>query len=85
MNCPVCDLEMIPGYLNCGAALWSDHKHKMSLIPKQTERYALYLGTPMLTAHTIESYCCPKCKRIILNGAGYPNNLMWVDTSRKMP
>ena len=85
MNCPVCDMEMLPGYLNCGAAIWSERKHTMSLIPDRKERYALYLGTPMVTPHHVEGYCCPKCKRIILNGAGHPNNLTWVHRSRKMP
>ena len=84
MKCPVCDLDMVPGYLSCGAALWSEKKHNR-LVPSQKEKYALYLQMPILSPHHIESCCCPKCKRIIVNGGEYPSNLIWVDKSAKLP
>ena len=42
MKCPFCNTEMIHGYLNCGMALWSDKKHKLSLALDDTERYAAW-------------------------------------------
>jgi hypothetical protein len=75
MKCPFCDVEMLHGYLNCGAAIWSQRKHKLSMLPDGKEIYALHLETPMLSANYVESDCCPKCKRIILDASGYENNL----------
>ena len=37
MKCPFCDAEMIHGYLNCGNAIWSERKHKISI-----QGYACY-------------------------------------------
>ena len=34
MKCPFCNTEMIPGYLNSGAAIWSERKHKISMLPE---------------------------------------------------
>ena len=48
MKCPFCDVEMLHGYLNCGAAIWSQRKHKFSMLPDGKESYALHLQTPML-------------------------------------
>ena len=33
MKCPYCDVEMIPGFLNCGNTIWSERKHKISTLP----------------------------------------------------
>ena len=66
---------MIHGYLNCGLTLWSERKHKISLLPDAKEKYALHLGTPLLSPHHVESDCCPKCKRIILDSSDFENNL----------
>ena len=66
---------MLHGYLNCGAAIWSQRKHKLSMLPDGKEIYALHLETPMLLPNYVESNCCPKCKRIILDASGYENNL----------
>ena len=38
-------------------------------------KYALHLGVPMLSPHQIESDCCPKCKRLIVDISNYENNL----------
>ena len=75
MKCPYCNTEMIQGYLNCGMLIWSDKKHKLSLSVDDTERYALKLGKTMLSPHHVESDCCPKCKRIIIDSSDYENNL----------
>ena len=75
MKCPYCETEMLFGYLNCGAAIWSELKHKLSLLPNDNEKYAFHLKAPMLTPHYIDSYCCPKCKKIILDAAEYQHNL----------
>lgn len=75
MQCPFCHAEMLHGYLNCGMALWSERKHKLSLLPDGKETYALRLGQPLMSPNHVESYCCPKCRRIIVDAAGYPNNL----------
>ncbi|MBQ6807924.1 MAG: hypothetical protein IJP07_02000 [Firmicutes bacterium] len=75
MKCPFCNVEMIHGYLNCGLTLWSERKHKISLLPDAKEKYALHLGTPLLSPHHVESDCCPKCKRIILDSSDFENNL----------
>lgn len=31
MKCPYCDVDMLEGYLNCGTAIWSTRKHKISM------------------------------------------------------
>lgn len=75
MKCPYCDVEMLHGYLNCGLALWSERKHVISLKPDRKERYALCLKNPLMSPNQVESYCCPKCLKIILDAAPYDNNL----------
>ena len=75
MKCPFCDTEMIHGYLNCGNAIWSERKHKISTLPDSKEKYALHLETPLLSPHHIESFCCPKCQKIILDISAYDHNL----------
>jgi hypothetical protein len=75
MKCPFCDIEMLRGYLNCGIALWSERKHKIGLLPDGKEKYALRLRTPLVPPHQIKSYCCPKCKKIIIDAEDYENNL----------
>ena len=75
MKCPFCDVEMLHGWLNCGAALWSERKHKLSIMPDGKEKYALYLEVPMLSPNQVESDCCPKCKRIIVDASGYEHKL----------
>ena len=75
MKCPFCDVEMLHGWLNCGGVIWSERKHKISMLPDSNEKYALHLGTPMLSPNQVESSCCPKCKRIIIDASGYDTNL----------
>ena len=75
MHCPYCETEMIKGYLNCGAALFSERKHKLSLLPDGKERYAMRLLPPMFSPHHVEGYCCPKCKKIVIDTEKYENNL----------
>lgn len=75
MKCLYCDVEMIHGYLNCGMVLWSTKKHKVSLLTDKTEKYALQLGNSVISPHHIESDCCPKCKRIIIDSSGYGSNI----------
>jgi len=75
MKCPYCYIEMIHGYLNCSNTIWSERKHKISTLPNLTEKYALHLKTPLLNPHHIESYCCPKCKKITIDASDYENNL----------
>ena len=76
MNCPYCNVEMLRGYLNCGGAtIWSERKHKLSTLPDSKEKYTLHLGTPMLSPHHVPSYCCPKCKKIIIDSFDSENNL----------
>ena len=75
MKCPFCDTEMISGYLNCGNAIWSERKHKMSTLPDSKEKYALHLPVPIVFFNQVKSDCCPKCKRIIIDATDYENNL----------
>ncbi len=75
MKCPFCGTEMLHGYLNCGTMIWSERKHRVSMLPDQTEKYALHLGTPMFTPHHVESQCCPNCKKIIIVTSNYKNRL----------
>lgn len=75
MKCPFCNVEMVHGYLNCGAVIWADRKHKVSLLPDSTEQYALNLRSPLLSPNAIEGDCCPQCKRIIMDVSAYPNRL----------
>ncbi len=74
MKCPFCDVEMIHGYLNCGNTIWSERKHKLSTLPNGKEKYTMKLGVPALSPHHIESDCCPKCKRIIIDTSDTENN-----------
>ena len=75
MLCPYCGVEMLHGYLNCGAALWSDRRHVVSLNPDGEERWALRLKVPMVTPNCVESDCCPRCRRIILDASPYESHL----------
>lgn len=75
MQCPFCGTQMLPGYLNCGAVIWSERKHKISMLPNGKEKYALQLDTPLFSPHHAESFCCPKCKKIILDASAYRHNL----------
>lgn len=75
MKCPFCGAEMVRGYLNCGLALWSTRKHRVSLLPGGEERYALRLKQPLLAPNHVESDCCPNCKRLIIDAAAYESNL----------
>jgi len=75
MKCPFCGTEMLHGYLNSGTAIWSERKHKISMPPNGREKFAMHLETPILTPHYIESDCCPKCKKLIIDTADYENNL----------
>ena len=67
MKCPICGSEMLHGYLNVGAAIWSERKHAVSLAPNESERYALHLSKPLVGPHHIESDCCPNCKHILID------------------
>lgn len=75
MVCPFCGTQMIAGYLNSGAAIWSERRHKISLLPDGKERYALRLDTPMFSPHHIESFCCPKCRKILIDASEYEHDL----------
>ena len=58
-----------------GNAIWSERKHKISTLPGGKEKYALHLEVPILSPHHVESHCCPKCKKIIIDASDYENNL----------
>lgn len=75
MKCPYCSVEMIHGYLNCGLTLWSERKHKISLLPDGKEQYALRLGMPIVSPYNVESDYCLKCKRIIIDTTNYETNI----------
>ena len=75
MKCPFCNTEMLKGYLNSGTIIWSERKHKISTLPDEKVRYALHLNPPLLSLYHINSFCCPNCKKIIIDAAGYENNL----------
>ena len=75
MKCPFCDIEMLQGYLNCGLAIWSTKKHKITPLPKYKEQYAFRLKTPMASLNHVSSSYCPKCKRMIIDCAGYKSNI----------
>lgn len=72
MKCPFCNTEMLHGYLHCRGAIWSEKENKYSILPTHKEKYALRL-TPLLTSH-VESHCCPKCKKLIVDTEDYENN-----------
>ena len=74
MKCPYCDVDMLEGYLNCGTAIWSTRKHKISMLPGGKEKYTLHLETPILSPNQVPSHFCPKCKRIIIDSSNYENN-----------
>lgn len=47
----------------------------LSTRPDSKEKYALHLEVPAMSPHQIESDCCPKCKKLIVDTADYENNL----------
>ena len=75
MKCPFCDAEMIQGYLNCGLALWSTRKHKLSLLPDDKEQYAFRLKQPLASPNHVSRSYCPQCKRLIIDCAEYDSNI----------
>ena len=75
MKCPYCNSDMLPGFLNCGNAIWSERKHKISTLPGRKEKYALHLDVPLMSPHHIPSNCCPVCKKIIIDVFDYEYNL----------
>ena len=75
MKCPYCNVEMLHGYLNCGNAIWSERKHKISTLPDGKEKYALHLSVPLMSPPHVESDCCPKCRRIVIDATAYEGNL----------
>ena len=75
VNCPYCNVAMLHGYLNCEQTIWSERKHKISFLPNGVEKYTLRLVKPWWSPHHVESYCCPKCKKIIIDASYYENNL----------
>ena len=75
MKCPYCDVEILHGYLQGGMMIWSEKKHTISLLPNKKEKYALYLNAPIVSPNSIESDCCPQCKKIIIDSSIYGNNL----------
>ena len=48
MKCPYCDVEILHGYLNCGATLWSERKHKMSLLQDEKKQHGLKKGEMLI-------------------------------------
>ncbi|OUQ39490.1 PF20097 family protein [Faecalibacterium sp. An122] len=74
MDCPFCHTPMHEGYLTIGGpALWTAQSHPLTLLPYPDETYALQLGQCWFGPHRIASFCCPQCKRIILDASPYPN------------
>ena len=75
MKCPFCETEMLQGYFQTGAAIWSERKHKLSLNPDSKEKYAFRLKVPLTTPNSIESWCCPNCKKLIIDTSEYEHRL----------
>ena len=75
MNCPYCNTAMMKGYLHAPRAIWRDNEYHTGLSPRKDEKYALFLRLPLVTPNRVESYCCPKCKKMIIDTAEYANNL----------
>ena len=75
MNCPYCNTTMLKGYLHAPRAIWRDNEYHTGLSPRKNEKYALFLRLPLVTPNRVESYCCPKCKKMIIDTAEYANNL----------
>lgn len=77
MKCPFCGLEMKHGYLQTGIALWSERKHRISLLTAPGEPYAFRLKQPLFSPNYVESDFCPKCKRIIVDSTPYECSDNW--------
>ena len=75
MKCPFCNTEMLHGYLNSGSVIWSVKENFLSTQPDWKEKYAFHLGTSSFIPHQTESFCCPKCKKLIIDVSPYRNNL----------
>lgn len=75
MKCPFCNAETLHGYFNCGRAIWSEKRRRFNFRPNKGEKYALRLGAPATSLHSLESDFYPKCKRLIIDATGYESNL----------
>ena len=75
MDCPFCKIPMRQGWFQCGMALWSEKKHALTLNPGPGEAYALSLGKTMFSPHQLESWFCPRCRKILLDASGYESNI----------
>ena len=66
MKCPYFDVEMIPGFLNCGNTIWSERKHKISTLPDRKEKYALHLKCRCYRPTMLKATAARNAKRSLL-------------------
>ena len=74
MTCPFCGKDMLEGYLHIDMTIWSERKHKISLLPRMKERYALKIGRNFLHPTYVQSDYCPDCERIIIDASPYDSS-----------
>jgi len=65
MKCPFCNTEMKQGWLTSkGRILWSQKENKISIIKGKND---IYPQGSTFFEPKIPTYCCEKCKKMILD------------------
>ncbi len=65
MQCPYCNEEMKKGYIQSPRQqiFWGEEKRKMIIAPSSSD---VPLSEGLFSVPAVESYCCQKCKKIII-------------------
>jgi hypothetical protein len=65
MQCPYCNEEMKKGYIQSPRQkiFWGEEKRKIFITPSGTD---VSLSEGIVNNPAVESYCCQKCRKIIV-------------------
>ena len=65
MQCPYCNEEMKQGYIQSPRQqiFWGEKKRKIFITPSDAD---VKLSEGMFNVPAVESYCCQKCRKIIV-------------------
>lgn len=68
-NCPYCGNEMELGYIQCrDGVAWAKKKRKVAaLLGLDSSAIVLSSEGGPFSGGVAEAYCCPKCKKIIID------------------
>lgn len=65
MLCPYCNEKMRKGYIQSPRQkiFWGEEKRKLFITPIEDD---IALSNGIMSVPAVESYCCPKCRKIIV-------------------